>query len=115
MNGYLLDENLPRRLTFVPSLPVLHSVAALGEGASDAAVWEHARTNALAIVSRDADFSARVMLATPPPWIVHLRGGNMRLAVLHAWLAAAWPHVERLLPAHKLVSVYADRIESVRE
>jgi predicted nuclease of predicted toxin-antitoxin system len=61
------------------------------------------------------DFSARIMLSTPPPWVVHLRVGNMRLAEFHAWLAAAWPQVERLLPAHKLLSVYADRIESVRE
>ena len=39
-----------------------------------------------------------------------------RIAVqtdFHAFLARIWPQVESLLPAHKLVNVYADRIEAV--
>ena len=30
MTGYLFDENLPRRLTFTPSLPVTHSTDLTG-------------------------------------------------------------------------------------
>jgi len=44
---------------------------------------------------------------------VHLRIGNMRRRDFHEFLAKVWPQVETLLPAHKLVNVYADRIEAV--
>jgi predicted nuclease of predicted toxin-antitoxin system len=114
LNGFLFDENLPRRLTFTPSLPVTFSTA-LGASPSDTEIWDYARDNGLAIVSKDADFSARIMLAAPPPWIVHLRFGNLRRKDFHALLAKMWPHVQALLPAHKLVCVYADRIESFRD
>jgi predicted nuclease of predicted toxin-antitoxin system len=114
LNGFLLDENLPRRLTFTPSLPITHSDA-LGVRPSDTLVWEHARTHALAIITKDADFSHRIMLSTSPPWIVHLRFGNLRLRDYHALLAKIWPSIEALLPAHKLVCVYSDRLESFRD
>ncbi len=60
MTGYLLDENLPRRLTFTPSLPITHATD-LAASPTDTLLWEHARTHRLAIVSKDADFSDRIM------------------------------------------------------
>ena len=51
------------------------------------------------IVSKDADFADRAMAATPPPWVVHLRFGNLRRAAFEALLASAWPRVESLLPS----------------
>ena len=48
----------------------------------------------------------------PPPWIVHLRFGNIRREEFHRFLASVWPQIESFLPAHKLVCVYADRIEA---
>ena len=88
-------------------------VEALGRSLDDAAVWSHALANELVIVSKDADFSERILLAQPPPWVVHLRIGNMRRRDFHAFLARVWPQVESLLPGHKLVNVFADRIEAV--
>lgn len=67
------------------------------------------------IVSKDADFSDRIMLAAPPPWIVRLAFGNLRLREYHAVLARAWPRIETLLPAHKLLIVHADRIEAIKD
>jgi predicted nuclease of predicted toxin-antitoxin system len=113
MKGFLFDENLPSRLTFQPSLPVT-SVADRRRSISDTHVWELARKRRLVIVSKDADFSARIIVSTPPPWVVHLRFGNMRRRDFHARLAAAWSQVEALLKTHKLVNVYADRVEAVR-
>jgi predicted nuclease of predicted toxin-antitoxin system len=55
------------------------------------------------------------MQDTPPPWIVHLRFGNLRSNDYHALLAKVWPNTEALLPAHKLICVYRDRIESFRD
>ena len=114
LKGYLFDENLPSRLTFKPSLPVVFS-SSLGASPSDDMLWSHGCEHSLVIVSKDADFSARIMLASPPPWIVHLRFGNLRRAAYHALLAKMWPHVEALLPENKLICVYADRIESFRD
>lgn len=111
MNGFLFDENLPRRLTFSPSLPVIAS-ASLGVSPSDTALWTQGRDHSLVIVTKDADFSDRIMLTSPPPWIVHLRFGNLRRREFHALLGKMWPHIEALLPAHKLICVYQDRIES---
>ena len=112
MNGYVLDENLPQQLRFTPALPVVH-VRDLGPSLTDSEVWTHAKTNDLVIVTKDADFSDRIMLLEPPPRVVHLRFGNMRLAAFHAFLAHVWPNIEALLEDHKLVNVYLDRLEAV--
>ena len=95
-------------------MPVTHS-SALGASPSDSMLWDHARGHNLAIVTKDADFSDRIMLADPPPWIVHLRFGNLRRIDFHDLIAKMWPHIEALLPSHKLICVYRDRIESFRD
>lgn len=113
MKGFVFDENLPRRIRFAPSLPIVH-VEALGFSPPDIAVWEYAKTGSLAIVSKDTDFSDRILVSQPPPWVVHLRIGNLRRADFHAFLARVSPQIESLLSTHKLVNVYLDRIEAVR-
>jgi len=67
----------------------------------------------LVIVSKGADFSDRIIIHSPPPWVVHLRFGNLRKKDFHALLARLWPQIETLLKFHKLVNVYADRIEGI--
>ncbi|CAN5848384.1 hypothetical protein BH24DEI2_BH24DEI2_05980 [soil metagenome] len=112
MTRFLFDENLPYKLRFAPSLPVVHA-RDLGVSPSDTDLWNHARANDLVIVTKDADFSARILIADPPPKVVHLRFGNVRLAAFYAHLAQVWPRVEVLLETNKLVNVYLDRLEAV--
>jgi predicted nuclease of predicted toxin-antitoxin system len=112
MKGFLLDQNLPARLTFKPALPVTPAVS-LGPNPTDTLLWEYARERELVIVTKDADFSERIIMRTPPPWVVHLRIGNLRRLEFHALLARAWPQVEILLKSHKLVNVYFDRVEGI--
>lgn len=112
MNGFLFDQNLPSRLTFTPSLPVVPATA-LGSNPTDSMLWEHAQQAHLAIVTKDADFSDRIIVSRPPPWVVHLRFGNLRRQAYHAHLAKVWPQVEALLKTHKLVNVHLDRVEGV--
>jgi len=50
-------------------------------------VWEFARKRELVIVSKDADFSDRIIIQRPPPWVVHLRFGNLRKKDFHALLS----------------------------
>ncbi len=44
--------------------------------ASDAAIWEHAKTAGFTIVSHDADFAEMAALYGPPPKVIWLRCGN---------------------------------------
>lgn len=104
MKGFLFDENLPGRLRFTPSLPIWHA-SDLGANPTDSEIWSHARSMCLAVVTKDTDFSDRMLVSSPPPWIVHLRFGNMRRNEFHQFLAAVWPKVELLLPANKLVCI----------
>ena len=113
LNGFILDENVPSRITFTPRLPVIHS-GDLGRSISDSFLWEHARSNGYVIVTKDADFSNRILVSSPPPWVVHLRIGNMRKRDFHAFLQRVWPRLEDLLPAHKLVNVFINRIEAIK-
>jgi predicted nuclease of predicted toxin-antitoxin system len=110
VKGFLFDENLPRRIRFQPSLPVTH-VTSLGSEVPDEMIWNHAREQQLVIVTKDADFSEKIQLLDPPPWVVHVRVGNLCRTDLHLYLQRVWPRVEQLLPSSKLIELYSDRIE----
>jgi predicted nuclease of predicted toxin-antitoxin system len=113
MRGFLFDENLPQ----VPSLksvwPIAHA-RELGARLTDSELWLHAREHDLVIVTKDADFSQRIVLSAPPPRVVHLRVGNMRRSDFELWLRSFWPRLESLVSTHKLVIAYRDRIETIR-
>jgi predicted nuclease of predicted toxin-antitoxin system len=67
VKGFLIDENLPARFTFAPSLPVISTSRALHRSAEDSDLWEFAREQELAIVTKDADFSDRVLAKRRTP------------------------------------------------
>ena len=112
MKGLLLDENLPYRLRFPVALPVVHSTD-LGNSVSDTDLWNYSKENRLIIVTKDADFSDRAAVADPPPWVIHVRFGNVGGKVFHEFFGKHWAKIFRLLPAHKLINVYYDRIEAL--
>lgn len=91
----LFDQNLSWR--FAKSLqgafPGSAHVRELGlDRASDREVWEHARKEGYAIVSKDSDFAQRALLHGPPPKCVWLRVGNCSTdqieVLLHRHVAA---------------------------
>jgi len=112
MNGFLLDENLPVKIRFTPSYPVFH-ISILGKNPTDTQIWEYAKQNDLVIVTKDADFSDRIIVSSAPPRVIHLRFGNLRKADYHSFLENIWPEIEELATTHRLVNVYLDRIETV--
>ncbi|UXE61649.1 MAG: DUF5615 family PIN-like protein [Woronichinia naegeliana WA131] len=61
-----MDENLPSKIQFVPSLPIIH-VSALGKSFSDTEIWQYAKEKNLVIITKDVDFSDRLMLDSNPP------------------------------------------------
>lgn len=79
MKPLLFDQNLSPRLVEQLSdlYPNSTHVEMVGLGSSgDRVVWEFARRNDLAIVSRDVDFSELSVLLGPPPKVVWIRRGN---------------------------------------
>jgi predicted nuclease of predicted toxin-antitoxin system len=88
VKGFLLDENLPGELTFAPSMPAVHALE-LGNQTTDSELWHHARSREFVIATNDGNFSDRILVSKPPPWIVHLRFGNMRRKEFHRFLGAA--------------------------
>lgn len=85
----LFDENLsphlPRLLAelFAGGLHVRDLGLAC---ADDSAVWEHARTHGLAIVTKDDDFRQRSFLYGSPPKVIWVHIGNCRTAEIQALL-----------------------------
>lgn len=48
-------------------------------------------------MTQDADFNERMLAQKPPPWVIHIRNGNMRVQVFRALLDDIWPRVWELL------------------
>jgi predicted nuclease of predicted toxin-antitoxin system len=110
---YLIDANLPRWFSLWASgdCAFVHD---LGADWSDTQIWDYAAANGLTIVTKDADFSDRAVLAGDAgPKVIHVRMGNLRIEELHQFLTAVWPDVCRTSDASRLVQVYRDRIESM--
>ena len=57
----------------------------LGADWSDTEIWNHAAANGLTIVSKDADFSDRVLLDADGPKVIHIRVGNLTIRDLHRY------------------------------
>lgn len=112
MLRYLLDVNLPYRLKVWQSPEFLHQ-RDVDDTMPDADIWEFARLRDLTIVTKDSDFSDRILVKQPPPRVIHLRVGNMKFQQMDDFIAHNWAVIRSLSETHKLVSVYLDRIEVV--
>jgi predicted nuclease of predicted toxin-antitoxin system len=112
MKGILVDENLPAELRLPTALPISH-VTAGSNSPTDSSVWQEGREKRLVILTKDGDFRHRILISEPPPWIVHVRVGNLRLQPFIEHITSVWPSVEALLPKHKLISIFLDRIEAI--
>ena len=75
----LFDENLSPKLTADMAV-LFHGSQHVRDcglrGFSDDAVWNYAKVNEFAIVSKDSDFQQRSLLYGHPPKVVWLRIGN---------------------------------------
>lgn len=112
MARYLIDVNLPYFFSVWHGPDYLHQQD-LGDEWADSQVWRFAQERGLTIVSKDSDFSARSMLQPPPPRVIHICLGNLRLRELHQAISGVWSEVCELSEHHRLVRVFADRIEAI--
>lgn len=113
MPRFLVDVNLPRWFSQWNSPDYVHQHD-IGPSRHDTQIWEYAKENGLTIITKDSDFSSRILLSVPPPKVIHVRLGNMDMRSFHAAIAHCWAEVLAMSETHKLVIVHADRIEGVR-
>ena len=112
MNKYLIDVNLPYRFRLWHQQNCLH-VKDLNDTMSDSQIWQYAKENDYIIVTKDTDFSDRILLLSPPPRVVHIKLGNMKLRSFHSMLSSVWWQVDELVNSYKLIRVFPDRIEYI--
>lgn len=114
MARFLIDVNLPYYFSLWNGEDYEH-VHDLNDQWTDRQIWDYAREKDLVIVSKDADFSDRVMLSAPPPRFVHVCLGNMKMREFHAVLTRHWPWILENISRFRMLRIYADRIEGVAE
>src|SRR5437763_940233 len=112
MAKFLIDANLPYEISSWKNKDFIHLIN-LNDEWADNEVWEYAKKNQLIIISKDSDFSHRMMVSSPPPKVIHFRMGNLRLRYLQSFINTHWNEIEILSKDHKLVIVYTDQIEAV--
>lgn len=112
MPKFLIDENLPYFFDLWNNDDFVH-VHDLQGISEDKDIWQYSKENNLVIVTKDADFSNKILYNNPPPKVIHLKIGNMRMKELHGFLNKIWPSILQELKNNKLVNVFPDRIESL--
>ena len=80
---------------------------------TDSEIWDYAKQNNLTIITKDGDFSHRIIVSPPLPKIIHIKIGNMKLKEFESVIQKIWMTAEKLSENHKLVNVFRDRIEAV--
>lgn len=112
MKKYIIDVNLPYYFSTWNSEEYIH-VRDLNDEWSDKEIWEYARINNLTIISKDADFSEKILFHKPPPRVIHIKFGNLKMKQFHSIISDNWDSICNLSQDCKLVNVFQDRIEGI--
>lgn len=112
MLKYLIDVNLPRRFALWSGDEFVH-IADIDDKMLDSQIWEYAKDNALTIVTKDADFSELVLLNNPPPRVIHIKFGNMKINDFYQFMNKSWLDICQVSENFKLVNVFVDKIEGI--
>jgi predicted nuclease of predicted toxin-antitoxin system len=68
----------------------------------------------LIILSKDADFTIRLLSFGPPPKVIQFKIGNLRIKEFHDFVTKNWDIVQMSILENNLVNVFIDRIEAVK-
>ena len=112
MSKYLIDVNLPSRFSVWVSDEYEH-VVHINDELKDSEIWEYAKENSLTIVTKDTDFSDMIMLNNPPPRVIHIKIGNMKMREFHQLITKVWDDVCTMSEDFKLIRVYSNKIEGI--
>src|SRR5262245_25165156 len=93
----LFDQNLsPKLVNLLADLfPSSSHVQSVGlDRASDDQIWEHARLNGFAIVTKDEDYNNLSVLRGSPPKVIWLQMGNCTTAQAEAAFRARFADIQ---------------------
>lgn len=113
MKKFLIDANLPSKVG-IWQTDKFEFVNDINDEWSDGEIWDYAKINDLIIVTKDSDFSHRIISQDPPPKIIHIKIGNMRLNDFISFIGRNWVQIEEMSNENKLVNVFTDRIEAIK-
>jgi len=112
MPKYLIDVNLPYHFSLWEGDDYVH-VKDIDDQWSDTQIWNYARERDLTIITKDTDFSDRILLVGPPPRVIHIRLGNMRMQAFHQEISRIWDEIVDLSKQYSLVRVFSDHMEGI--
>jgi predicted nuclease of predicted toxin-antitoxin system len=110
---FLIDANLPYYFDLWNGPRFIH-VYNLNDKWTDEEIWEYAKKNDLIIVTKDADFSNKIIVNSPPPKVIHIKTGNLKISDLYKFLHDIWPDIEKKIKTFKLIYIHKDRIEGIK-
>lgn len=109
---YLIDANLPYYFSLWNNSEFIHQKD-INDEWTDEEIWIYAKDNNLTIISKDSDFSNKIMMNSPPPKVIHIRFGNLKMNLFFEKVTKVWVDVLEMNKDHKLVNVFTDRIEGI--
>lgn len=112
MLKYLIDVNLPYYFNLWNTDEYIYQLD-INAKATDDFIWDYAVENNLTIITKDSDFSDKIILTNPPPSVIHLKFGNLKMKDFHKLINRIWNDVLKLSLTNKLVNVYLDKIEGI--
>jgi predicted nuclease of predicted toxin-antitoxin system len=112
MAVFIIDANLPYYFSLWNAPEFIH-VKDINDEWTDEQIWIYAKTNNLTIITKDSDFSNKIMFNSPPPRVIHLRFGNMKMKPFFETITKLWDDIVDMNSDHKLVNVFIDRIEGI--
>ncbi len=110
MKKFLVDVNMPYYFHLWNN-PDFLMQKDIDDDASDDQIWQFAKDNNLTIITKDSDFSNKILLSDPPPKVIHVRLGNLKMNQFYVEFQTKWEQILELNKTHKLITVFTDRME----
>ena len=112
MKKYLIDSNLPYYFSLWNNESFIHQHD-IDSKWKDNQIWDYAKKNNLTIITKDSDFSERIINLEPPPKVIQIKLGNIKMKEFHKIITEMWGEILELNETNKLVNVFKNRIEGI--
>lgn len=112
MPKYIIDVNIPYKIQLFKNDDFV-SVVNINDEWTDEQIWNYAKKNELTIITKDADFSLKIIMNNPPPKVIHFKIGNLKFNDFNNFIQEKWNKIIAISSMHKLTNVFIDRIEGI--
>jgi predicted nuclease of predicted toxin-antitoxin system len=112
MPKYLIDANLPYYFSVWNDSDFIHQLD-IQNDQPDSEIWQYAKVNNMTIVTKDSDFSNRILLVEPPLRVIHIRIRNTSMKEFYSIISSSWEDIKTTSESHKLVVVFKNTIEAL--